>query len=251
MLHCPGVMIPGQFGPISRDEEFFQPLLDAQHVQDGNASVMQTNQFHACINRFQHRLLSKRTVERTASSRSHLSLPGLARRYRIPAGSGVFVRRGRGPPCDDFCSVLNRPVREKTAAIACYSPGRAPAFESQSEYPFHQSMALLSRISIRLTHGIGELNRNARVSEQREPVLAFCSGKPDHNRAAKARLLVSRNQSFCDGIAMRQTTADPVYKERFQRSVPEHGLAGIGDIGTRCNRRQVQKIGGLQRCSFQ
>jgi hypothetical protein len=42
ILHSPGVMTPGQFGPIRRDLDFVQGALDLDHVETGTPSVMQT-----------------------------------------------------------------------------------------------------------------------------------------------------------------------------------------------------------------
>ena len=41
ILHSPGVMMPGQFGPIRRDLRAGHVRLHLDHVEDGMPSVMQ------------------------------------------------------------------------------------------------------------------------------------------------------------------------------------------------------------------
>jgi hypothetical protein len=37
ILHSPGVMMPGQLGPMSRQSFIFEKIFDPHHIHDGNA----------------------------------------------------------------------------------------------------------------------------------------------------------------------------------------------------------------------
>ena len=53
ILHSPGVITPGQLGPISRDLEPRQRALDLDHVQHRNAFGDADDQRHFRVDRFQ------------------------------------------------------------------------------------------------------------------------------------------------------------------------------------------------------
>ena len=86
ILHSPGVMMPGQFGPISRDFEPHEHALDLDHVADRNALGDADDQLDAGVGRF----AGSRRPRTAAARRSTLAF-GAGRLHRF--GDGIEDRQ--------------------------------------------------------------------------------------------------------------------------------------------------------------
>ncbi len=101
ILHLPGEMTPGQFGPISRVLRALQELPGLHHVERRNAFGDADHQRHARVGRFHDRVGRERRRHEDHASRSRRSPSPPARRCRTPAGPDACCRpcrASRRPP---------------------------------------------------------------------------------------------------------------------------------------------------------
>ena len=78
ILHLPGEMMPGQFGPIRRDLESFSAAATRTMSSVGMPSVMQMTERQSGVDRFENRVRGKRRRNENHGAFAPVSLHGFA-----------------------------------------------------------------------------------------------------------------------------------------------------------------------------
>ena len=121
ILHFPGEMIPGQFGPISRVFEILQRCRHADHVERRNAFRDADDERQLGVDRFENRVRRKR--RRHENHRRIRARFAHRVRDRIEYRHAEMLRAAlaRRHAADHFGAVLDHLLRVKAA----FAPGKA------------------------------------------------------------------------------------------------------------------------------
>ena len=124
ILHCSGVMMPGQFGPIRRQSIIAQRRLDAHHVEHRNALGDADDELDTGVRRFENGVRGERRRHENHADVGAGLCHGLAHGVEHRHAEVLLAAATGRDAGNDLRAVVDALLRVKRALAAGECPGR-------------------------------------------------------------------------------------------------------------------------------